>query len=182
VSAQLPQLSLNGNMGDAIPTSRISECISLRPVADPDDNAFLEELYFSRREDLHGLFGDPEQTRELVLMQQRAQAIGYKKEFPDATYEVIIFDEQRAGRIVIDRSGSTTAIVDIALLPLFRNRGIGSLILDSVLEECRMGKRQCKLSVAKTSQAIRLYLRKGFYMEHDLETHLLMNWIPGEES
>jgi len=164
-----------------IPTSRISERVRLRSVTEPDDNAFLEELYFSRREDLHGLFANPEQTRQLVLMQERAQTIGYKEEFPDATYEVIIFDEHRAGRIVIDRSGSTTAIVDIALLPLFRNRGIGSLILDSVLEECRTGKRQCKLSVAKTSQAIHLYLRKGFYMEQDLETHLLMRWIPGKK-
>jgi GNAT superfamily N-acetyltransferase len=169
-------------MSDSVPGSRITERISLRPVTEPDDSAFLEELYFSRREDLHGLFTEPEQTRQLVLMQQRAQAIGYKEEFPDATYEVIIFDENRAGRIVTDRSGSSTAIVDIALLPLFRNHGIGSLILDWVLDECRTEKRQCKLSVAKTSKAIRLYLRKGFHGEHDLETQLLMNWTPTEES
>jgi ribosomal protein S18 acetylase RimI-like enzyme len=178
---QLLLLSLNGNMKDAIPTSRISERVSLRSVTEPDDDAFLEELYFSRREDLYGLFADPEQTRALLLIQQRAQAIGYKKEFPNATYEVITFDGQRAGRIVIDRSGGTMAIIDIALLPLFRNRGIGSLILDSILDECQRGKRQCRLSVAKTSQAIRLYLRKGFCTENEMETHFVMKWIPMEE-
>ena len=167
-------LSLNVSMSEAIPTPPISERVSSRPVIERQDDAFLEELYFSAREDLHGIFVDPEETRGLSLMQQKAQAIGYREEFPDATYEVILFDGERAGRIVTDRSQASVAIIDIALLPSFRNRGIGSFVLDSVLEECQEGKRSCKLSVFKTNRAIGLYLRKGFSAVEDLETHFVM--------
>jgi ribosomal protein S18 acetylase RimI-like enzyme len=173
-------LLLNVNMSETIP-SPIDQLISLRPVVAPDDDAFLEELYFSARDDLHDLFVDSEETRQLILMQQKAQATGYKQEFPNATYEVILFDGERAGRIVIDRSQISLAIIDIALLPSFRNRGIGSCLLDSVIEECRGHERPCELSVFKTNRAIKLYLRKGFSAVHDMETHFRMKWTPKED-
>ena len=160
---------------------QLRERVTLRPIIEPDDGEFLEELYFSTRDDLNGLFPDPKDARQLVLMQQKAQAVAYKHEFPNATYELILFDGNRAGRIVIDRSAPALILVDIVLLPTSRNLGIGSAILDSLLRECRQNARPCVLSVIKTNRAKGLYARKGFDVIEDSGTHFLMRWNPGGE-
>ena len=54
--------------------------------------------------------------------------------FPDATYSVICVDSERAGRLIVNHADNQILIVDIALLPEFRRTGIGSGLVQRLLD------------------------------------------------
>jgi ribosomal protein S18 acetylase RimI-like enzyme len=63
---------------------------------------------------------------------------------------------------MIGRDASKTTLVDIALLPEFRNRGLGTRAVAGLIEEARGSSLPLRLSVARGNPAIRLYERLGF--------------------
>ena len=58
-------------------------------------------------------------------MQFDAQDTEYRRANPDGSFDVIEVDGRPAGRLYVDRRPGDLRIVDIALLPEFRGRGIG---------------------------------------------------------
>lgn len=64
---------------------------------------------------------------------------------------------------MIDRPGNLLHLVDIGLAPRYRNRGIGTAILEALIEEARAAQLPVRLAVAASNaRALRLYLRLGF--------------------
>lgn len=151
--------------------------LTLRPVIDADE-AFLVAVYGSTRDaELSQAKWQPGQ-RELFLKSQfDAQRLEYTYRFPDAEYHVILVDDQPAGRIWIGRDKEQIRLLDIALLPEFQNRGVGTLLLNRLIHEAVIaGKPLRHMVFVLNDNADRFYERLGFVMIEDLGAYKHMEW------
>lgn len=133
---------------------------SLRAVVDTDA-PFLRELFESAHPHLQFVPLPEDQLRGLIDMQWRAQRLGYAAQWPDAHDAIIECAGQPVGRLLVHH-GDVTTIVDIAVFPRHRNRGLGSAALSTVLAAADRDQRVVRLTVADGNPAQRLYVRLGF--------------------
>jgi len=138
-----------------------SELVSLRS-ATPDDEGFLLKLFGSTRIDEFKFLADANQIDALIGMQFNLQRRQYEAGYPDAEHNIILSDGQPVGRIFVDESEREIALVDVALIPEFRNKGIGRYLLDLLLARAAAVKKPVRLHVSKLNPARRLYERLGF--------------------
>lgn len=123
-----------------------------------------------------------DQLASLLAMQWRAQRAGYAQMHPAAVEHVIEVDGSRVGHVLLEwpDAASGTAevrIVDLALLPDWTGRGIGSTVIGEIVDEA--GSRGCSvtLAVARDNRPARaLYQRLGFADESgsSTSTHLAL--------
>jgi ribosomal protein S18 acetylase RimI-like enzyme len=100
-----------------------------------------------------------------MRFQFQAQTTSYRSQYPTAESDIIELDGHPIARIVVDRSAAGLRIVDQAIAPEFRNRGIGTAIMRSVMDEARKAALPLRLHVASDNEAaLRLYLRLGFVL------------------
>jgi ribosomal protein S18 acetylase RimI-like enzyme len=150
----------------------------LRPVAD-DDRAFLVELYASVREaELAHVPWDEAARRAFVEQQYAAQDAHYRGNYPGATLDVIEIDGERAGRFFVHRGPSDIRIMDIALLPAFRGRGIGTGLLGTLIAEAEGSARTLSIHVEANNPARALYDRLGFRRAGDVGIYVSMQRAP----
>jgi len=153
--------------------------VSLRPEQ-PDDEAFLFAVYASTREDELAITGWDEATRLAFLnMQFRAMQVGYRGSFPQAQFSIVLCDGRPVGRLVVDRTGNEIHVVDVALLPASRNRGIGTVLMRDLCVEAENCGKPIRLRVLKHSPALRFYQRLGFKPIEDFDFDEQMEWRPG---
>lgn len=69
-------------------------------------------------------------------------------------------------------------IVDIALLPGYRGRGIGSGLLAALMTEARSAGKPLTIHVERFNRALGLYERLGFAPVADKGVYLLLRWSP----
>ena len=149
---------------------------SLRPVV-PEDREFLFQVYASTRtEELAVVPWTPEQKEAFLRMQFEAQDRYYRQQFPDASFQVVLVDGRPAGRLYLARATDEIRIIDIALLPADRGRGVGTGLLRDVLAEGASAGKPVRIHVERFNPAIRLYERLGFVMAEDKGVYLLMEW------
>ena len=68
-----------------------------------------------------------------------------------------------------------TPLLSISLLPEHRGRGIGTALMDRLLDHLRtLGHRRASLSVQKANPALRLYRRAGFVDYREEGDELIM--------
>ena len=115
----------------------LPENIGLRAVSDGDEE-FLRIVYAeSRREELDQVVW-PEGAREAFLRSQfDAQAAHYTRHYPGAEFLIVEHHGQPAGRLYVRRSPPEIRIMDIAIVPRFRSRGIGTALLQELIAEGR---------------------------------------------
>ncbi|MGZ4769641.1 MAG: GNAT family N-acetyltransferase [Ilumatobacteraceae bacterium] len=139
----------------------------------PTDVEFEQYLYASTREDLRPL--GPEVFDGLIGMQFRAQTMSIRLDHPRADRKIVLVDDAPVGRLVVDASANHVELIDIALLPDYRNQGIGSSVLRGVLAQADRIGRVVRLQVEKQSRAVRLYERLGFAITGDAGMYLAMS-------
>ena len=151
----------------------------LRPVTD-DDRPFLVELYGSVREpELAHVPWDDATKRAFVEQQFSAQDAHYREHYPGATLDVIEVDGEPAGRLYVHRGPSDIRIMDIALAPPFRGRGIGTRLLRELIAEAEESGRKLSIHVEMNNPARTLYERIGFRPAGDHGVYVLMERPPG---
>jgi len=150
----------------------------LRPVA-AGDRAFLVELYASVREpELAHVPWDDATRRAFVEQQFAAQDVHYREHYPGATLDVIEVDGEPAGRLYVHRGPRDIRIMDIALAPPFRRRGIGTALLDALIAEAQASGRTLSIHVEADNPARRLYERLGFARAGEHGVYLLLERAP----
>jgi ribosomal protein S18 acetylase RimI-like enzyme len=102
--------------------------------------------------------------RERLMRQQFCgQNASYGANYPNARFEIVEHAGAPIGRIVTARTPDAVLIVDIALIASQRRRGIGTGLVNGVLDEPRATGLPVRLSVvANNAAALRFYLRFGF--------------------
>jgi GNAT superfamily N-acetyltransferase len=137
--------------------------VSTRLSRIPDDSDFLLSLYAStRRSELASLGWSEAAQDTFIRMQFDAQTRFYRESFPNARDCVICVDGERAGRLIVNRSQAEMVIVDIALLPSFRRRGLGGDLVGALLAEADAEGLRVSLHVLPGSAARRFWERAGF--------------------
>lgn len=134
-------------------------------LATAGDALFIRELFHASRADVFLAAGLPQATLDMLLQQQfQAQARGYAAQFPDAISLIVLEADEPVGKLTLLTGDRCWRIVDIALLPVMRGRGIGTDVIDAVLRAATAeGAREVTLSVLFDNiGARRLYDRLGF--------------------
>jgi ribosomal protein S18 acetylase RimI-like enzyme len=98
--------------------------------------------------------------------------------YPEAAFDVIEVDGEPAGRFYIARWPDEIRIMDIALLPEYRNRGIGTHLLRELLDEAAATGRRLSIHVEKFNRARSLYERLGFRETLDRGVYVLLEATP----
>jgi ribosomal protein S18 acetylase RimI-like enzyme len=148
--------------------------LRLRPVADAD-RAFLVELYGStREEELAQVPWDDAARRAFVEHQFAAQDAHYRGNYPGASLDLIEVEGVAAGRLYVHRGPSDIRIMDIALAPEYRGRGIGTSLLRSLMEEADASARKLSIHVETNNPARSLYDRLGFEPVGEHGVYVLM--------
>ncbi|MCM2313940.1 MAG: GNAT family N-acetyltransferase [Thermoanaerobaculia bacterium] len=157
----------------------MTESIDIRP-ATSDDTRILFEVYASTRtEELAPVPWTTEQKLQFLAFQFQSQGEHYRQMFPDATFDVIEVEGTPAGRLYVNRTGGAIHVIDIALLPWARGRGIGGKILRDLCAEGAAKGLPVTISVEKFNPAKQLYERLGFRMFEDGEVYQRMEWRAG---
>jgi GNAT superfamily N-acetyltransferase len=158
--------------------------ISLRRV-EPEDREFLIALYAStRREELQLAGWDAETEDHFVRQQFTAQDSHYREHYPGASLDLVLLDGQPVGRLYVHRRANDIRLMDIALLPEVRGRGIGSRLLADLMAEATRSQTSLSIHVEIFNPARRLYDRLGFVPIEDRGVYQLLQWssssgIPG---
>jgi ribosomal protein S18 acetylase RimI-like enzyme len=149
---------------------------SLRPEG-LADAPFLLKVYAGTRQEELEATGWPAEMREaFVRMQFNAQRQGYLASFPRAEFAIVLSEGQAIGRIIIDRAENEFLVVDIALLPEHRGRGLGTALMSHLLREAAAAKKPVRLSVLKGQRAFWWYQRLGFAKTGEDDVRDQMEW------
>ena len=159
--------------------STLSSGISLRPYR-AEDQELLFAIYAGTRKDEVAAFGwSAEQQEAFLRMQCNARSRWYEMAYPGADHQVICLDGQPIGRILVLRPPDHMRLVDIALLPEYQGRGIGSELLRELAAQADKAGVPLRLRVEKTNPgARRLYERLGFVQTGEDEINCHMERAP----
>ena len=152
--------------------------VRLRPFT-TDDLPFLQRLYASTREaELQQTDWNDEQKTGFLQMQFDLQHNYYQQHFKHARFDVVTYHEQDIGRLYIEWRTDELRIIDIAFLPEYRGRGIGSTMLQSLLAQAKEKRKSVGLHVEYYNPALLLYRRFGFREIAENGVYRQMKWEP----
>ena len=155
-----------------------AEAVTFRPIR-PQDEAFLLRLYASTRQEEMALVDWSEEQKEAFLrFQFEAQHQYYQQQFPEARFDLILLDGEPAGRLYLHRRPDEIRLIDIALLPEHRGRGLGGALMRQILADGEEVGLPVRIHVERNNPALRLYHRLGFESIEDQEVYYLMEWRP----
>lgn len=152
--------------------------INLRPERD-EDQEFRYRLFCNSRPAEFALLLPPPAFQKIMRFQFEAQSTSYRAEFPRARFDIIELGSRPIGRIVVDRPGTKLHIVDQAIVPALRNRGVGTAIMRTLMEEARLARVPLRLKVASSNDpSLRLYRRLGFMPTETAPLYIELEWKP----
>lgn len=118
---------------------------------------------------------------EFINMQFRLQTAHFRRNYPDASYDIILKDGAPAGRLYVAQEADEMRVLDIALLPDFRGQGIGTTLLQCLMAEVAERRIPLRLHVERHNRARRLYERLGFHAITDSGVYLEMEYRAFEQ-
>ncbi|MDP3913845.1 MAG: GNAT family N-acetyltransferase [Bacteroidota bacterium] len=152
--------------------------ISFRKVSE-DDFPFLRKVYRStREEELSQANMSEEDKSRFIEFQFNAQHTHYSQAYKDAEFNLILLDDKPVGRLYIWRTETQIRIMDIALLPDFQGKGVGTRILQSIIQESEKSGKKGTIHVEYFNPALRLYERLGFKKVDDSGIYFYMERLP----
>ncbi len=150
--------------------------LQLRPVR-PDDQDFLFQAYASTRAEEMALVNwDAAQQHAFLQMQFNAQTQHYRIHYPNAEYKIILHNQTAIGRLIVNRADDEILLMDIALLPEYRNTGLGTALIRELIAEARHTRKPLRLHVETFNPALRLYERLGFTRIGETGIYREMEW------
>jgi ribosomal protein S18 acetylase RimI-like enzyme len=141
---------------------RLPKGVGLR-AASAIDVPLLHRIYCSTRHDeLLVLAWNDVQKAAFLQQQFDLQHHSYHAHFPQAQFCIITCQGEEIGRWYLDRTCGELRLIDIALLPPWRGRGIGSQLLVSLMDDADKCRRHIWLHVAVNNPALAWCARLGF--------------------
>lgn len=127
--------------------------------------------------------GWPEEQADAFLhMQFEAQHRHYQEHYTQTSWDVILIEGEPAGRLYVARWEREMRIVDIALLPEHRGKGIGGRLIDDLLREADAAGKRTTVHVEMENRAMGLYRRLGFAPIEEVGPYLLLERPPAAEA
>lgn len=155
--------------------------LSFREI-EPEDAAFCLELFLASREREFAPL--PEDIRsQLAMHQYEIYRAGLRSSYPNAEQCMVSISSdgtanQPAGFIFIADFADHLRIIDLAVHPRFRNRGIGSLVLQTLMQRCGRSGKIMRGAVTPYNPARRLYARLGISELSSEHGYIQLEWVP----
>jgi ribosomal protein S18 acetylase RimI-like enzyme len=178
------QMSRQAQTRIPIPMSGATEILSPVGVVSlrrerNEDRDFRYRLFCDSRAPEFALLLAPGIFEQVMAHQFQAQTVGYGAEFPQASFDIIETAERPIGRIVVDRPGTMLHLVDLAIIPELRGRGIGTAVMRALMDEARWANIPVQLEVASENDpSLQLYLRLGFVPTETVPLYTRLEWRP----
>jgi ribosomal protein S18 acetylase RimI-like enzyme len=152
--------------------------VRLRPECE-EDRDFRYQLFCDSRQPEFALVLPPDVFQQLMAHQFQAQTVSYRAQFPQARFDIIELDGRPIGRIVVDRPGDRLHLIDQAIVPEMRGRGIGTAIMRALMDEAAARRVPVTLEAASSNDpSMRLYLRLGFVPTETAQPYIELAWTP----
>ncbi|MEO7063059.1 MAG: GNAT family N-acetyltransferase [Dokdonella sp.] len=136
--------------------------IGLRAISAADE-PLLHRVYSSTRSDELAPLGWSEgQIEAFIAMQFEAQRRDYWHNYDTSRFQIVTCDGVDVGRLYVERRADELRVVDIALLPPFRRRGIGASLFACLFDEADAAAIPVRIHVEHENPAQHLYQRLGF--------------------
>lgn len=144
-----------------------------------EDEAFLEQLFHLCQAPDFALLGMPAPAlAQLLAMQYRGRNMTYAATYPFADDHLVTVNGERAGRITLNYTPEAIHLIDLAVAPGYRGRGIATQLLRELLAEAVASGRNVQLHVRGSNPAVRLYQRLGFVVSGGDGFQHEMTWSP----
>ncbi len=144
-----------------------------------NDMAFLLTLYSSTRwQEVQQAPWSDQQRLDFLKQQFEAQHTHYQSHYQNADYLVIKQSQENIGRIYIDRDETSICLIDIALLPEFKYKGMGTKILKVIIQEANNTQKKIVIHVENYNPAYQWYLKHGFKQVEDKGVYQYMEYSP----
>lgn len=140
--------------------------------AAPADQAFLFDLYTGTRP------GRP-RPGDASLLAQYEEREGYlRRRCPRPERLILVWQGEPAGAALICRRGPEIRLMDLAVLPRYQGRGIGTTLIRTLQTEAQGTGLRLSLQVERANRARSLYERLGFVKIAETPSHVSMVWAP----
>ncbi|MES2056445.1 MAG: GNAT family N-acetyltransferase [Pseudomonadota bacterium] len=156
-----------------LPATLVAEGFSLRAETDADV-PFAMQLYASTREDELAQVDWSAEQKSLFLAQQFAAQRHHYKTQMACDFALIEHHGAPVGRLYLEQRQTQISIVDIALMPDARGRGVGRAIIEALIATAAVSGRGIGIFVERFNPALRLYRRLGFTEISETEVYLEM--------
>jgi ribosomal protein S18 acetylase RimI-like enzyme len=157
--------------------SGISAILSMRNASAADE-AFQYRLFRSVKAEEMGALQWDEMTLNILMRSQfDAHELHYRS--LKHAYDLLIqYGTDMVGRMIVLRDGTTIHVADISLLPEYRGKGIGQILIGGLQQEAVNAKLPLRLRVLPSNRAADFYLRMGFVFTDEGAPYRLMEWRP----
>lgn len=123
----------------------------------------------------------PHVERTWGVWDEAFQRERFERSTDPATHQLIELDGAPVGCQWVRYHADSRELVRIYLLQSAQNQGIGTLLMRRLLDEARRARQPLRLRVLKLNPAKDLYLRLGFAITGETETHYQMEMTWSEE-
>jgi ribosomal protein S18 acetylase RimI-like enzyme len=138
--------------------------LALRPALPADAEFLYQLLKASLQEYVDQTWGWNEQW----------QRDHFQQKFDPSRSQIILLEREAIGVIAVDEREKEIFLSNIQILPAYQGRGVGSYLIQSLLEKARAEGKDVTLQVLKVNPARALYQRLGFVIVGQSETHYQM--------
>lgn len=173
----------NAGFPDGSAGASSAQGISFRPIRPKRDLEFLSRVYKSTRLEELALSGwTPGEIDSFLQSQFETQHKYYIQSWPDAEYLVILLGKLKVGRLYKEERQDEIRVIDIAILPQHRGKGIGSQIMRWIANQAESRGKPVRIHVEKQNPAQRLYRRLGFKRISGGDVYDLMELVSGAQA
>jgi ribosomal protein S18 acetylase RimI-like enzyme len=106
----------------------------------------------------------------------------FLQHFNPPLFQIIVFQGQDIGVLSVIRREDEICLGLIEILPEYQRRGIGTQLVESLIDEAHCSGEPIGLQVLKVNPVRRLYERLGFFIVGETATHYLMKAKPQDET
>lgn len=152
--------------------------VTLRQAVAGDDEFLFAVYSGTRTDELAQVDWDDRQKEDFLRMQFKAQSQHYTTQYPDAEFQIILIDDEPAGRLYVHRRPNEIRVMDIALLAAFQRQGVGTVLMRDLLSESDQSDRPVTVHVETFNPALRWYEQLGFEAVASNGVYQLMERLP----
>lgn len=161
-----------------LPETLLLQGFTLRREGDAD-LPFLIQLFGSTRADEMARVPWTLDEKNAFLIQQfGAQRKHYYHFYPKAAFDVIEQHGRAVGRLYLHEGPTRVNVMDIALMPGDRGKGVGTALMTAVQAYAAALDKGVILFVEPDNPARKLYTRLGFTVIGQDEINVEMDWAP----
>lgn len=152
--------------------------VERRPAIE-SDRVFLARVYASSRAlEMEALPWTDEQKAVFLDSQFEAQLRHYRSEFPGGVHQILLLGGEAVGRLYYSLEQSLFLVLDVAVLPEFRGRGIGTRVMRECQAAAQVAGVPVRVYVDAFGPATSLFRGLGFEVLRSDGMNVVYEWSP----